>query len=109
MTHDLGQRYQFVPVPLRSNYGSLDAWADALAAALNDNYATLSEEPLVPVTYTTATSAITLTTSMQELSSIMQAFDAEVHLLFNCIVSVTMATAIRELTLRIQRDGSDIF
>ena len=110
MVRSLGQRYQLQPLPQRQNYPDTEKWADALMAVLTENLNTISEEPLVPVKFSTATAAVSLSTSFAELGTSFEPTEADNQVLFNGIFSAVMtATELRTLTLRIQRDGTDIY
>ena len=102
-------RFSLPPVPLPT--GPEDkGWPDVLVAVLDEAFRNLEEQPIVP-THSNATAAEnTIGTSFEEVASIEKPVEGDVLIMFSCQVEVVeQAGSAASLTLRIQRDGTDVW
>jgi hypothetical protein len=107
MSHTGGfDRFQLAPAPLREQFDSDELWSKDFVAWIAEAFDRISAEPIVPSSFTLTSGAISLTSSLAEVVTVQAAIGGRVMVVFTCAVSIT---GIKNVTARVQRDGSDIW
>ena len=101
-------RFNLPPVPVPE--GDDKEWPAVLAAVLDEAFRNLAEEPLVVSHSSAAAAENAIGVVFEEVASIKKPVSGDVIVMFSCQVEVLeQAGTASSLTLRVQRDGVDVW